>query len=323
VTLGQASGLAGITGFAIALLCAGLMGYAIQRGATCTVAAMDEIVHHRRGTRFVAIVEASIWVIGGLLLASLFGVLPMRPASYAVTGSTLFGGVLLGYGAYVNRACVFGAIARIGSGEWAYLMTPMGFFLGCWLIAASGMARAMPSGAASLIFDAARLLLPLFLAFAIWRLWQAGSAVRRGRFAAHVWSPHHATALIGITFVIMLLTVGAWAYTEVLAQVAYGMAAMVGSRFVLLLALFTGALLGGWTAGRLSWRKPSFADTARCLSGGLLMGVGSSLIPGGNDGLILIGLPLLFPYAWLAFGMMCGTIIAAMVGSRLTKPAAR
>lgn len=321
MTFGQTTGLAGVIGFALALLCAGLMGYAIQRGATCTVAAMDEIVRHRRATRLAAIIEASIWVTGGLLLASLFGVLAMRPASYAVTGWTMLGGVLLGYGAYVNRACVFGAIARIGSGEWAYLMTPIGFFLGCWSVAVSGMGRATPSGAASFVFDAAWLLLPLFLAFAVWRLSQAASAVRRKRFAAHIWSPHHATAVIGITFVIMLLTVGAWAYTDVLAQIAHGMASMVGSRFILLLALFAGALLGGWTAGHLSWHGLSPADLVRCLIGGMLMGWGSSLIPGGNDGLILIGLPLLLPYAWLAFGMMCVTIIAAMIGSRLMKPA--
>ena len=320
MSLGQASGLAGIIGFAVALLCAGLMGYAIQRGATCTVAAMDEIVNHRRATRLVAIAEASIWVTGGLLLASLFGVLPMRPASYAVTGWTLLGGMLLGYGAYVNRACVFGAIARIGSGEWAYLMTPIGFFIGCWLIAVSGTGRAMRFGAVSLIFDASRLLLPFLLALAGWRLWQAALAVRRERFAAHVWAPHHATALIGITFVIMLLTVGAWAYTDVLAQIAHGMTAMVSSGLILLLALFAGALLGGWTAGRLSLRKPSLADIVRCLVGGLLMGWGSSLIPGGNDGLILIGLPLLLPYAWLAFGAMCVTITAAMVVAKLMRP---
>ena len=30
--------------FVVALLCAGVMGYAIQRGATCTVAAVDEVV---------------------------------------------------------------------------------------------------------------------------------------------------------------------------------------------------------------------------------------------------------------------------------------
>ena len=42
------------------------------------------------------------------------------------------------------------------------------------------------------------------------------------------------------------------------------------------------------------------------------MAVGSLLIPGSNDGLVLVGLPLLHPHAWLAFGVMCGSIAAAM-----------
>ena len=37
--------------FLIAAVCAGLMGYAIQRGATCTVAAVDEVVSKRRFNR--------------------------------------------------------------------------------------------------------------------------------------------------------------------------------------------------------------------------------------------------------------------------------
>jgi len=43
------------------------------------------------------------------------------------------------------------------------------------------------------------------------------------------------------------------------------------------------------------------------------MGWGSLLIPGGNDGLILVGMPLLWPYAWVAFAAMCATIAAALV----------
>jgi toxin CptA len=43
------------------------------------------------------------------------------------------------------------------------------------------------------------------------------------------------------------------------------------------------------------------------------MGWGSLLIPGSNDGLILIGIPLLRPYAWLAFASMFGAITAAMM----------
>jgi toxin CptA len=42
------------------------------------------------------------------------------------------------------------------------------------------------------------------------------------------------------------------------------------------------------------------------------MAWGSLLIPGSNDGLILIGIPLLRPYAWLAFATMCVTVAAAL-----------
>ena len=45
---------------------------------------------------------------------------------------------------------------------------------------------------------------------------------------------------------------------------------------------------------------------------GLLMGWGSALIPGGNDGLVLVGMPLGWPYAWLAFGTMVLSIAAAL-----------
>jgi len=30
------------------------------------------------------------------------------------------------------------------------------------------------------------------------------------------------------------------------------------------------------------------------------MGIGATLIPGGTDGLVLVGMPMLWPYAWLA-----------------------
>ena len=118
------------TAFFVSMLCAGLMGFAIQRGATCTVAAVEEVVSKRRLNRLISMVEASLWVVGGLLLAQALHLLPKMPAAYAVSYLTVLGGVLLGLGAYVNGACVFGAIARLGSGEWAYVVTPLGFYVG-------------------------------------------------------------------------------------------------------------------------------------------------------------------------------------------------
>ena len=128
-----------------------------------------------------------------------------------------------------------------------------------------------------------------------------------------VWAPHAATAVIGATFVVILLLVGVWAYTDVLAQLARGMSMRLALGVVFLVALYLGALLGGWTAGRLSSTPPSAAGVLRCFAGGMLMAWGSLLIPGSNDGLILIGMPLLRPYAWLAFGTMCVTIAAAQL----------
>ena len=43
-----------------------------------------------------------------------------------------------------------------------------------------------------------------------------------------------------------------------------------------------------------------------------MLGFGGSLVPGANDGLLLLGLPLLYPHAWLAFGSMFLTIVAAL-----------
>jgi hypothetical protein len=312
--------------FAVAATCAGLMGYAIQRGATCTVAAMDEVVRRRGVTRLVSMFEASLWVLGGLALAQSLHGLGKMPAGYAVTWATVAGGALLGLGAYVNKACVFGAIARLGSGEWAYVVTPIGFYAGCVTVSSvSSFPAQQRLPYDSPVLGAAPWIALVFGAFAFWRvarsLFGAFAVPAEGRLpqrltralAARVWSPHAATTIIGITFLLMLLLVGAWAYTDVLAELARGMAGNLVARSLLLAALFAGAMLGGYTAGRLHSTRISIAQLLQCLSGGLLMGWGSALIPGGNDGLILVGIPLLWPYAGLAFVTMCVVIGIALV----------
>ena len=313
--------------FVVAALCAGTMGFAIQRGATCTVAAVDEIVNERGFSRLVALLEAALWVGGGLLVAQALHVLPKMPSGYAVSAWTIVGGVLLGLGAFVNRACVFGAIANFGSGSWAYIFTPVGFYVGCVSVGAVFSplaARALADGSPVLQTSAwVALLFFVFMLMRIGRPIVAGARKRelRALLTRHVWSPHAATTVIGVTFLIMLLLVGSWAYTDVLVELARGMAGSVAARSLLLLALLLGAALGGWTAGRFRHTRISAWQFLRCFLGGVLMGWGSLLIPGGNDGLILVGMPLLWPYAWVAFATMCVTIAAALLLLRaVTKP---
>ncbi len=288
--------------FLIAVICAGIMGYAIQHGATCMVAAVDEVLTKGSAWRILGLLEAAVWVAGGVLVWRMLGGQEMLPIGYPATWATVAGGLLLGLGALVTRACVFGAIARFGSGDWAYVLTPVGFFIGCasiWPL----IGKFPQMHVASLLFDASWLLV-LFALFVVWRVHEALRAGRAGRLAVHVWSPHRATGVIGIVFVISLIAIGPWAYTYALLALAQGKTGGVAIKLVLLFALFAGALVGGWTAGRLKLTRLAPRVMVRCLIGGVLMGWGSLLIPGGNDELLLLGLPLLQPYAWVAIASM-------------------
>ena len=312
--------------FAVCALCAGMMGFAIQRGATCTVAAVEEMVSRKKATRLASLAEASVWVAGGLLLAQAFRLQPALPGGFALTGWTVAGGALLGLGAFVNQACVFGAIARLGSGQWAYAFTPVGFFIGCrsaaWLFVDTPAPPVEQGGA---LPSAAPWLLVLFIPLACWRaaqalqalvsLWRASDQERTARRVG-LWSAHAATTVIAITFCILLLLAGSWAYTDVLAELARGMGSQLVVRVGWLIALFLGALLGGWHSGLLKVNPVTLRQTSRTLLGGVLMGWGSLLIPGSNDGLILVGLPLLRPYAWVAFLTMCGVVTGMMLLER-------
>jgi Sulphur transport len=297
--------------FILAIVCAALMGFSIQRGATCTVAAVGEIVHDGTAKRSIALAEAALWVAGGLLIARVAGLTPGLPSGYLTTGWTILGAVFLGIGAWVNGACVFGSIARFGSGDWAYALTPLGFFAGAASVALL-FPGAMPLKHAG-IPSPPNWLAFAFAVFAFWRLLGVARKIQTAPAkAAHVWAPHEATILIGITFVIMAIGVGPWSYTDLLNRLAQGMNDHISWRMILFGALLTGATLGGWTAGKLTSRVPDAMILARCLGGGMLMGWGGALIPGSNDGLILIGLPLLMPYAWVAILVMCATVWIAL-----------
>jgi len=290
-----------------------LMGYAIQRGGTCTVAALEELVHQRRWTRLRALLEASLWVLGGFVLLRALGRLPQLPMGYPLHWHAAFGGALLGLGALINGGCVFAVVARVGCGQWAWLATPAGFLLGYALMARwTGAATAMPLALPGWLQEIPLGWGLLVGAAALLRLaWLAWRAVAHWRLGQRAWSPHLATIVIGLTFLLLFVSVGAWAYTDVLAELASGRFMQLGLRGWLLPAMFVGALYGGWTAGLWQHRWPSRVTLARCVCGGLLMGAGAVLVPGGNDSLTLFGMPLLWPNAWLAFASMCALVLLA------------
>jgi toxin CptA len=238
------------------------------------------------------------------------------PTGFAVGPATLIGGALLGIGALINGACAFGAIARLGSGQWAYAATPVGFLAGClfvhmiWPTIDHG-----PSLASPVLGFAA----PVAGGFALLVCWRGAQALRTPQSWQHLWHPHRAALLIGVTFVATMLAVGSWTYTNALADLARMMGEHLSLPLAMFGALLAGAISGGWLAGLINPLLPTPLTVIRCLAGGGLMGAGSMLVPGGNDGLIMTGLPLLMPHAWAAVAMMTLAIAVPMlIGKRLS-----
>lgn len=308
-----------IAAFSIALAAAGLMGFANQRGSTCTVAAIEEIVATRRFSQMVALLEASLWVGAGFVLLSAAHHLRTIPPDYAAGLATVAGGVLFGLGAYGNGACLFGTVARLGSGQLAYAATPLGLFLGS--LAAGRLHVAEETHASSFVLEASALGVTTTLVLIVLRLCAHSAEIRRTRrpILAHLATPHVATTIIALAFLVVFATAGAWDYAELLRALGQRAFADWLPKSLLALALFAGAIAGGWTSGRLKLVAPAPARVVRCLAGGGLMGAGAALIPGGNTGLALLGMPLLQPYAWLAFATICVTIYLAIRLTRLRR----
>lgn len=299
--------------FALALLLLAITGFAIQRGATCMVVAVREILEQRTARTAFALLEAGLWVGGLLALLAAVGRLPALPPPPPSLALALVGGVILGVGAVLNRACVLGTIARLGSGEWAYAFTPLGFLAGAVaahhalpLPPAATLPAMLPPGPGVPWPFAAALLL-----VAVLRLKQALGRKSLGLPLRRRWTPHAATTVIAIAFVGLLLVAGPWSWTSPLVDLARtGMTPAATPSLLLLAALASGAILGGRLLGAAPAAAFRPGDALRSVGGGALLAVGALLVPGSNDSLLLLGVPLAWGNGAAALAAMALTIAA-------------
>lgn len=299
--------------FLIALVAVAVMGFANQLGDTCTVAAITEIVRVRRFTRLIALLEAALWAGVSLLWLDTFDALSVKPSSYAVGLITILGGALFGLGALLNRACVFGTVSRLGNGEWAYVFTPAGIYLGS-LIALEFLPSQPLTSDEAISFGSSPWLLVLTIGLVLIRLCVHRLRRRQEKqtIFRYMCSPSVATTLIGISFVAAFAAAGSWSYAEFLGDFARGDAQALPTKWTLFAVLMAGSAWGAWINGQFQSITPTMGNSIRCLLGGTLMGAGAVLIPGGNISLVLLGMPLLQPYAWVAFASTCITLYAAI-----------
>ena len=189
----------------------------------------------------------------------------------------------------------------------------------------SGEAYLVRSGFWPRLVFASLLLWALWEARRLWRLRPAGEGL--GALAlAQRYRLSTAALLLGASNALLYALHGNWAYTATLARgvqhATDGGARPEPIAWLLFLFLVAGMVFSAWQrkSFRLQWRPTM--DWSRHPAGGALMGFGAAMVPGGNDALLLHGIPTLSPHAvpaYLAMLLGIGVTLGFMrlAGARL------
>lgn len=285
-----------------------LAGYATQRGSVCAVRATNELVLERKASRYIGFFFCAAC---GLLVMALGQVLG-RPVFAQYTGlplslAAIAGGAIVGVGAYINGRCAFGTVAELGSGRLSRLATLLGFIAGTVLGDRAHMGVAdFPTLASPLLALAA----PTTMALA------AASTAVLGAWLARLarpnpppeWTPLQAMAVIGLGNGVLLVLARSWPYTSLLMQLARGGYDGLARGATMAVVFVLGAVAGGMVRG-FDLQAGTTRDWLRALAGGTVMGIGAVLVPGGNDAMLLVGVPLLLPNLLAAYVAMSGVLI--------------
>lgn len=304
----------------VALALAAFAGFAAQKGSICAVAAVRDLVDGR-ARRYLAFIECAAWSLAILTLASALGFSPAStPRDFSPGASAAIGGALFGLGASVNGACTFGSAARLGRGELAFAAMPIGFLAGVAIVSRIVAAPAVHQPAIAAAQPSAVItLLVFFVGFQLFRASDDIVAPPRSvaKFISTAWHPSLAMAAIGLSSGLLMIFFAPWPYSSLLVDLGVS-ATSENLALKIALALFfvAGAALGARTKGAPRLAPPTLRAIAEKTAGGALMGAGSYLVPGGNDSMVLVGLPHLFGYAILAYIAMTATIAATVVIGR-------
>ncbi len=273
-----------------------LSGAALSRSNLCLMRAAHEVSRGHFAT-FQGVLAASAVAAVVFFLSGQAGWHDRAPWAWP-TGLTIAGAVLFAVGVRLSAACSIGIVGRLSSGDLGALATILGMVVALLLLPRPPLADEPPVWAG-------RLQAPMAVAMAIVAGLIALVALRRkdmGRVAAAIFLG--AVAALLYSFHVQVT------WSELAADAVNG--AGVGA---IAAAGIASALLGAFGAryltGGIQWRLPKPAQFAREFVGGLMMGAGSVLIPGGTDALAFYGLPSGSPHALVAFIVLFATVVVS------------
>lgn len=298
---------------------AGLIGFAAARGGICAVRAVEDLLDGRGGALFLAFLKCAVWVAAITLPLSWAMVPGLHFApGYPLDWPVAAGGFLFGIGAALNGGCAFSTVTHLGAGDSSQFSTLLGLGLGfalhgSWIGPLVSSAALRPGPLAS----------PepwsLSLLAAAW-VWVAREALRLRHPATDGVRNDRAMAVVGLAGGALFLLHGPWMYTAGLARsvdwAARGGPAPSALPPLLFVGTLAGATVAAWARGRFRPRRPRLDPALRGVAGGILMGAGAALVPGGNDVLVLHGLPAFLPHAALAYAALVAGVVCVLLPRR-------
>ncbi|MER8634447.1 YeeE/YedE family protein [Mesorhizobium opportunistum] len=285
-----------------------VLGFALNHGSICTVIATREFVLEKRPVRSIALLECSLWAT---LAYAILEKSPMMHQGWSPLSYLIPAAVLFGIGSYVNGACLFGSVGHFGNGDVEFGFAFLGMYGAFYTESVFGLVPDQPPISASLSIEAVPTALAL-LAFLAIRL----SLSLRSEL--NFWRLTLSMCAIGSSFTILAVFSPAFTITALFGSVA----SIPITGALIVASMFGGSLVSARVRKRqFMLRWPTVNTVIRRLFGGILMGWGVLLIPGGNDALLMIGFPMVAWQAALAYSLLVGTIAALTVQFGSTVPA--
>ncbi len=290
-----------------------LLGAALVRANSCTVASTRRLIIERRADWMLGLFVAIGWA--GLVLLSFAFLWPIKvkfPADMPIAMPLVIGSIVLGMGALLNKGCFLGSVSQLCRGNLNYLFTLAGIAVALILVPKMHNGDGVTGGKsaadaiAAVNFTWFGCLAAII--FGVMILYSIRKLARRRTI------PMMALIIVGVAGGVIYTFNPDWSYTSVLDRAIHGSldahnwALEIGA-----VAMFGGATISSILGSKFTLVWPSLFEAAGCSAGGFLMGSGAAMIPGGNDTMMLWSIPGLAQHGIIAYLIMVATIAAGFI----------
>jgi hypothetical protein len=322
--------------WSVLFLLAMLMGFVADRTNLCTVSAVAEIMTERRAYVLWNITKIVLWILGvTTLIDFFFKAKPVNDARFMLGWMSVGGGLIFGAGAALNGGCSLQTITRLGRGNLGTILSIAGMPLGAALarILLIRFPEIIPSREAEPLILPNDLQLTLVVVLSLLILWESVRLIRtyrplqwRTHLLAPDYQPASSAAILGIANGTLFSLVGTWMFTYTLIQSltnAFYPDSVLYQPIPMQLWWLLGAYLLGIVVSAIQSRHALLQTTPdpiwiRYFFGGVLMGMGAALAPGGNDMLLFNSIPGLSLHALPAYlAMLLGIGVSLAVIMKL------